>query len=180
MWGRFPDQFTVAGSRDGDYDMRKREIKSFAVALVVAALLVPPPRAGAQMSEEEAVVRVVRDLFDGMRDKDTTKIQGVFAPGATLGSAGRDSVRYSTAESFVLAIGRSTARLDERVWDWEVRIDGNLAMMWTKYDILIDGEFSHCGVDAFHLHKSSDGWRIFHLADSRRRDPGCWRYPGGS
>ena len=159
--------------------MRRRGRSGFAAIFVVAVVLCPVPRASAQMADEEAVVRVVHDLFDGMRDKDTTKIRGVFAPGATLASAGRDSVAYSTAESFVMAIGRATAHLDERVWDWEVRIDGNLAMLWTKYDILTDGNFSHCGVDAFHLHKSSAGWKIFHLADSRRWDPGCWRYPGG-
>lgn len=158
--------------------LQRRGKKGFAAIFVVAVVLCPVPKAGAQMADEEAVVRVVHDLFDGMRDRDTTKITGVFAPGATLGSAGRDNVQYSTAENFVMRIGRGTAHLDERVWDWEVRIDGNLAMLWTKYDILIDGEFSHCGVDAFHLHKSSDGWKIFHLADSRRRDPGCWRYPG--
>ena len=145
---------------------------TFAALITLSCADAPPPD-----PEAEAVVRVVHDLFDGMRSKDTTKIRGVFAPGATLGSAGTDSVQYSTAESFVLAIGRANADLDERIWDWEVRIDGNLATLWTKYDMLINGEFSHCGVDAFHLHKSSDGWRIFHLADSRRRDPGCWRFP---
>ena len=157
--------------------MQSASKRGFATVVVVAVLLCPVPRAGAQMSEEDAVVRVVHDLFDGMRDKDTSQIRGVFTPGATLGSAGRDSVGYTTADDFVMAIGRARADVDERIWDWEVRIDGNLAMLWTKYDILIDGDFSHCGVDAFFLHRSSDGWKIFHLADTRRRDD-CWTYPG--
>ena len=102
----------------------------------------------------------------------------MFGLGAPLASPGREGGRYSAGESVVMGMGGGTAHLDERVWDWEVRSDGNLAMLWTKYDILTDGNFSHCGVDAFHLHKSSAGWKIFHLADSRRWDPGCWRYPG--
>ncbi len=147
-------------------------------ALVLVALLGSAPRATAQ-TEEEAIVQVVHDLFDGMRDKDAEKIRGVFAEGARLGGLNREGVvSYTAAEDFAMRIGQSAASLDERVWDWEVRIDGNLAQVWTKYDILVNGEFSHCGIDAFQLFDTTDGWKIFHLADTRRTGPDCWRYPG--
>ncbi len=147
-------------------------------ALVLVALLGPAPRATAQ-TEEKAIVQVVHDLFDGMRDKDAEKIRGVFAEGARLGGVGREgSVTYTTAEGFAINISRMTPSIDERIWDWEVRIDGNLAQLWTKYDVLIDGDFSHCGVDAFQLLNVDREWKIIHLAYSRRTGPDCWRYPG--
>ncbi len=147
-------------------------------ALVLVALLGPAPRATAQ-TEEEAIVQVVHDLFDGMRDKDAEKIRGVFAEGARLGRVGREgSVTYTTAEGFAMNISQMTRSIDERIWDWEVRIDGNLAQLWTKYDVLIDGDFSHCGADAFQLLNVDREWKIIHLADSRRTGPDCWRYPG--
>ena len=159
--------------------MNKHFSSRLAAALLVAALLGPAPRLAAQTDKEKAVMQVVHDLFDGMREKDANKIRGVFAEGARLGGVGRDgSVNYTTAEQFAMQIGGMEASLDERIWDWEVQIDGNLAQVWTKYDILIDGNFSHCGADAFQLLNSQGEWKIAHLADSRRTGPNCWRYPG--
>ena len=159
--------------------MNKHFSSRLAAALLVAALLGPAPRLAAQTDKEKAVMQVVHDLFDGMREKDADKIRGVFAEGARLGGVGREgSVNYTTAEQFAMSIGGMEASLDERIWDWEVQIDGNLAQVWTKYDILINGNFSHCGADAFQLLHLQSEWKIVHLADSRRTGPDCWRYPG--
>jgi hypothetical protein len=46
------------------------------------------------------------------------------------------------------------------------------------YEFLRDGEFSHCGVDAFHFARMSAGWQITGLAYTVRRQ-GC-REPRGS
>lgn len=154
--------------------------KHLATAMLLFALVGYAPRIEAQLSEEEAVVQVVQDLFDGMRSADSGKLRAVFAEGATLAFAGTNGVQRSSVDGFVRQVGsRPSGSLDERIWDWQVQIDGPLASVWTKYDIVVDGNWSHCGVDAFHLHKSAEGWKIFHLADTRRRDDDCWRYPGG-
>ncbi len=159
--------------------MKKHSSSWLAAALLVAALLGPTPRLAAQADEEKVVMQVVHDLFDGMREKDANKIRGVFAEGARLGRVGRDgAVSYTAAEQFAMTIGSIEASLDERIWDWEIRIDGNVAQVWTKYDILIDSNFSHCGIDAFQLFNLDGEWRIVHLADTQRTGPDCWRYPG--
>ena len=159
--------------------MKKHFSSRFAAALLVAALLGPAPRLAAQADEEKAVMQVVHDLFDGMREKDADRIRGVFAEGARLGRVGREGgVSYTTAEQFAMMVGGMEASLDERIWDWEVRIEGNVAQVWTKYDVLIGGDFSHCGIDAFQLFDLDGAWRIVHLADTQRTGPDCWRYPG--
>jgi hypothetical protein len=48
----------------------------------------------------------------------------------------------------------------ERMWDARVLIHGRIAVLWTPYDFHRDGKFSHCGVDAFSLVKTDDGWKI--------------------
>ncbi|MDP3000701.1 MAG: hypothetical protein Q8N47_24670 [Bryobacterales bacterium] len=35
-----------------------------------------------------------------------------------------------------------------------------IAVVWTPCDIHWDRKFSHCGVDAFSLIKTSEGWKI--------------------
>ena len=160
--------------------MSKRTFQRFAPVVLVLILVGPVPRVQAQAAGEEAVVRVVHDLFDGMRQRDAAKIRGTFATGARLAgyNAERDTVRYTTADRFAMNFDRIERVVDERIWDWDVHIDGNLATMWTKYDVLLDGDFSHCGVDAFQLFHTVDGWKIFHLADTRHTGADCWRYPG--
>ena len=58
---------------------------------------------------------------------------------------------------------------DERLLEYRVQIDGNLAHVWTPYEFWFNGNFSHCGANAFTLAKTDDGWKIIHLIDSRRR-----------
>jgi hypothetical protein len=77
-------------------------------------------------------------------------------------------------EDFVATIGRIDRSIDEPLFDVEVRIDGPLATVWAEYDVYVDGEFSHCGVDAFQLANLGDGWKILNIADTRRTE-GCER-----
>jgi hypothetical protein len=123
------------------------------------------------------VLAVVRRLFDGMRAGDSAIVRTVFDVNARLVSAairdGQPYARVTTAEEFIAAVGRPhDAVWDERIWDTEVRVDGNLASVWTKYAFYLGDRFSHCGVDAFHLVRRAEGWKIVDLADMRRQE-GC-------
>ena len=39
-------------------------------------------------------------------------------------------------------------------------VHGLIATVWAPYDFWIDGKLSHCGIDAFDLIKTEDGWKI--------------------
>jgi hypothetical protein len=161
---------------------RKVTVKRRAWGLVVAwgVLLAGPEAVAAQAStadDEEAVLAVVRALFDGMREKDEALLRSVWHPDARLQSAGADEngnprVTSTEVESFVAGVLAAEPYLDERTFDEEVRVDGNLATAWTPYNIFIDGEFGHCGVDAFQMVRTAEGWRILQLTDTRTRE-GC-------
>lgn len=140
----------------------------------VAALVAqaPPPAAEAE------VMRVVGQLFDGMRAGDSTAVRAAFHPQATLMSVGvRDDVPVlqtgTTVDAFVRAVGTPHDQVwDERIWNPEVRVDGNLATAWMDYAFYLGDRLSHCGVNAFQLFRGPDGWRVIHIADTRRRE-GC-------
>lgn len=146
----------------------------------VGAALFGPRAAVAQEAEEEAVLAVVERLFDGMRAADSAAVRAVFHPDAVLigtGSpSGEAATRVSSIDGFVRAVGEATGRWDERFWGWVVEIDADLASVWTEYSFFHDGEFSHCGVDAFILAREQGEWRIVSLADTRRRE-GCEEPP---
>lgn len=134
-------------------------------------------QAGVEGPETEEVLMVVHTLFDAMRDKDEEALRGVFHPEARLvttgpGSDGVPGARSTPIPGFIESVVGSPAYLDEVLWDEEVRVSGGLATVWTPYAFYADGEFSHCGVDAFQLARTSEGWKIIQVADTRQRE-GC-------
>ena len=58
----------------------------------------------------------------------------------------------------------------------EVRTDGGIASLITRYDFHRGSEFSHCGVDAFQLVRQPTGWIVSGLAYTVRRT-GCTSPP---
>jgi hypothetical protein len=136
----------------------------------------------ARTADEEAVIEVVVQLFDGMRAGDSAVVRQTLAPQARLVATstrdGESVLRTVDLDRFVAAIGEPRDEVwDERLWDVEVRIDQNLATVWTEYAFYIGDKLSHCGVDAFQLFRSSEGWTIFQIADTRRGADTC-DFPG--
>jgi len=143
-----------------------------AVVLLYGAAL--PARA---QSTDEEVRAVIERLFDGMRAGDSTAVRSVFHRNAHMYSVGvRDGqpvLLQGSVDKFVRAVGTPHEEIwDERVWNIEVRVDGDLAAAWMDYAFYLGSNLSHCGANAFHLFRGVEGWKIIGLADTRRGD-GC-------
>src|SRR4051812_47795280 len=127
-----------------------------------------------QDSDRAAVLATVQKVFDAMRTRDTSLLFQAFdTTGRLAGVAGRGgspSVSLTTPAQFATGFLRAPAGdvWNERIFDPEVRIDGNLAQVWAYYTFHRNGTFTHCGVDAFMLLKVGGTWKITQLADSRR------------
>jgi hypothetical protein len=130
-------------------------------------------------AEEKAIAEVISLLFDGMTRSDTAMMRSAFAPGATMASVSRnksDEVvlkREESIDGFLKAIARPHPEpYYEEIWNLKISIDGDFAQAWCDFAFYVNKKFSHCGVDAFHLYKTKQGWKIFHLADTRKTS-GC-------
>ncbi|MCB9285868.1 MAG: nuclear transport factor 2 family protein [Lewinellaceae bacterium] len=142
-------------------------------------LLFLPAVAAAQTSEELAAVKApIQLLFDGMRAGDSSMVRRAFLPGARLqtaytGKDGQPHLGDEAVDDFIKAIGAPHEQTyNEQIWSYDIRIDGLLATAWTEYTFFLGDQLSHCGVNAFQLFKSSEGWKISHITDTRRRE-GC-------
>lgn len=128
-----------------------------------------------QNPDDQAVRDVVNKLFKAMELGDSTMARQVFASEVTAATIFRDKEnkvkvhRESSIDDFVKQIGSPHPTLYEETWNLTVQIDGDFAQAWCDYAFYIGHKFSHCGVDALHLVKESDGWKVFHLADTRRK-----------
>jgi hypothetical protein len=134
-------------------------------------LTVLPSRPAWGQSADREVMAVVQQLFDAMRLHDTVKMRAVLHPKARLTSAGA-TVSVETTDGWLSAVARGTEPYDERIRNPVVKVDGGLASVWVDYAFYVGERFSHCGVDAFHLVRTPEGWRIVDLADTRRKE-GC-------
>ncbi|MCB0641597.1 MAG: DUF4440 domain-containing protein [Phaeodactylibacter sp.] len=125
--------------------------------------------------ESAAVYAQIVQLFDGMREGDSTKVHAVFHSDVLLlttflNRAGEPVLHEGSLQGFLEAVGSPHDEIwDERIWETAIQVDGPLAQAWTNYAFYLGDTFSHCGVDAFQLVKTAEGWKIIQLADTRRK-----------
>lgn len=157
--------------------MKKAPIVAWCVLTLVLASGIRTP-AG---DDREAVLAVVKQLFDGMRAGDAAKLRAVFHPSAQLVSSsvkdGKTQISVEPVETFVAAVTRPHTEIyDERTRNEVVHVDGGFASVWAEYGFYRGKTFSHCGIDAFHLARTAEGWKIVSLGDTRRTEP-CEGWP---
>jgi hypothetical protein len=149
------------------------------ISLAIAFLCLSFCVNGQSSNEEASVNAVIKQLFTGMEKGDSAMVHGAFTKEVTMATVFRDKDnspmihRESTLDGFLNAVGTPHKEVwYEEIWNVKIQLDGDFAQAWCDYAFYIDHTFSHCGVDAFHLIKEKDGWKIFHLADTRRTE-GC-------
>lgn len=130
----------------------------------------------AQDFTEADARNVVDTFFEGFHKGDTTMMKSVMlkeVPTYTVYTAtdGEKRLVEGSADRLLDAIAN---RPKEQVWkeellDYAVQIDGDLAQVWTPYRFSLNGDFSHCGANAFTLVQTNEGWKIQSLIDSRRK-----------
>lgn len=127
-------------------------------------------------SEKDAVKAVIDGLFDGMRAKDSEQILAAFSENAimqTIQNKPEGTVIASNSVSdFAKNIGSIPVerQLDERLTDYVINIDANMATAWTPYQFFVNDKFSHCGVNSFQLVKIDNAWKIVYIIDTRRTE----------
>lgn len=115
-------------------------------------------------------------MFDAMRKTDSTALRATFAKGMVLNSIdkakdGSTVMITESADEFVKSVGTPHKGIyDERITFSDIKIDGELASVWAPYKFYVGDKFNHCGVDVFQLMKTTAGWKIIYIVDTRRKD----------
>ena len=146
--------------------------------LILSALLVLTfGLSGFSQSEEKAVEDVIRSLFEGMKTKNAEQVAAAFYSEGLMQTVQAkpegSTVASNAVADFVKRIATTPAEtiLDERILDYQIKVDGTMASAWTPYRFYVNGNFSHCGVNSFQLVKRADGWKIVYIIDTRRKEP---------
>lgn len=129
-----------------------------------------------QTAEQEAVKKVINNMFTAMRTSDTTLLKSTFSADMILQSVvnkkdGTTALLTEKVEGFIKQVGTPHKEIyDERIVITDVKVDGPLASVWTPYKFYVGSTFSHCGVNVFQLMKTAAGWKIIYIVDTRRKD----------
>lgn len=128
--------------------------------------------------DEKAVTDLIKQLFEGMKTGDGKLVADAFADNARLLTTGmkdgKPVTREQALEKFVEAVNNKPQDQvwDEKILGYDVKIDGNMASVWTPYEFYLGEKFLHCGVNTFQLAKTEKGWKIVQIMDTRRKE-GC-------
>ena len=142
-----------------------------------------PGRTQKQIEDRMEVLATVRDLFRALEARDLMRLEALHFPHAltTAVRTGEDSEfpTTRTLPQVLESIAAVTVPMTERIWDPEVRVDGDVASIWAPYDFYVDGSFSHCGHDAVHLVRADGRWRVLSMTYTVAEPPDCRLHPDG-
>jgi len=129
----------------------------------------------AQNAGETAVQETINRFFEGYHSRDTTVMRSTLQAGAILQSIGaltdgKPVLHNEAIEGFLEKVASipDTVQLEERLLDYRIQIDGNMASAWTPYEFYLRNAFHHCGVNSFQLFNDGSAWKIIYIVDTRR------------
>jgi len=127
--------------------------------------------------ESMKVKKSIDTFFEGLHKGDTAIIKKVLYKDVGLQTSGfnkegKSILRSQEMESFLNAVAGKDPNdvWEEKLLNYEIMVDDNLASAWTPYEFYRNGTFSHCGTNSFQLFKNDGHWEIIFLIDTRRTD----------
>jgi hypothetical protein len=159
-------------------------IRSWMCALASFVAATAPFRSAVAQSggDENAVVVAVADsALASISRLDFKAVAALMLDESMMMSAGMRNGVMSYRAQTKRQVGEATpsGTITERGFSPIVHVSGPLAVVWNPYDIYVNGQWSHCGVDSFTMLKVDGRWRISSLQYSVEQPPACAKHPHG-
>lgn len=129
----------------------------------------------AQQKELELVKNTISTMFLGMKNGDSVLVKSCFTDSAILQTISNKNniveIKNENISKFLQTISSLPKGFaDERISFKNIKIDNDLASVWTPYQFFANGKFSHCGVNSFQLVRLKGLWKIQYIIDTRRKE----------
>jgi hypothetical protein len=137
----------------------------------------PQSQSSARTAEEREVLATIDRFFAAVHDKDrATMLASVIpeglATGVRMGEGPQPFMRSWHWATYIENQTGSPQRFVERLFGPEIKVEGEVAMVWARYELLVDGSFDHCGVDHFDLVRRDGKWLVYNLTWTNQKS-GC-------
>ena len=129
-----------------------------------------------QKTQEKAIKKVISTFFDGLHKGDSTLMattlhKDIKIQTTTNNREGSSVLKTETKAQLLAGIAnkKPADKYFEKLLSYDIKIDGNLASVWTPYEFFYNDIFSHCGANSFQMYNNNGKWEIIFLVDMRRR-----------
>jgi hypothetical protein len=167
---------------------RRRACSGCCCLLVVAAALVLPASVAAQptrkpadlppaqRAEATALLASIAAVFDAFASGDAAAMLRHVHPNGRVTASGTrgdgaSSLRQQSWTEFADRV-RPDRAFKETISDPVIDIDDDIAMVWARFVVRVDGKIANCGVDHFDLVREKGTWKVMNLTFSSRTT-GC-------
>jgi hypothetical protein len=147
-------------------------IITFLIAIIFSLTLTSQERT----AKEKDIKKVIATFFDGLHKGDstimkTTLHKDIKIQTTATNKKGEKTLKTETKSDLLTSVAnKNEAHIyNEKLLSFDIKIDGNLASVWTPYEFYFNGTFSHCGANSFQLFNNNGKWEIIYLVDMRRR-----------
>jgi len=144
--------------------------------LLVLSVTTTIAKAQDQAAEKQAIKKVIETFFEGLHKGDSTVMKSTMHNTIKIQTTatnreGKKMLKTETKQQVLTNIANKKPQDTylEKLLSYTIKVDGNLASVWTPYEFYYNGNFSHCGANSFQLFNNNGNWEIVYLVDMRRR-----------
>lgn len=130
-----------------------------------------------EKNEQQEVKKVIETFFIGLHKGDSTIMKSTLHKDIKIQTTftNREGLKNLNTQSRQALLTSVANKKPENVYlekllSYDIKIDGNLASVWTPYEFYLNDNFSHCGANSFQLFNNNGKWQIIYIIDMRRRD----------
>lgn len=135
----------------------------------------------AQSDTHSLVKSKVDSFFIAMSTGDSVWMENNLLPDIQLTSieSGKDKNEILSRSNFINVVASfkgKDIKIQEKLFNYNIRIDANLAIVESDYKLFVNDYFVHCGLDVFCLNYTNTGWKILSVYDTRKMQD-CYSDP---
>lgn len=140
--------------------LRRAQLTCCTIAVAIAS----SSNAIEAQTPRDAVLATVQEFFRSMEANDAAAAARILTSDgfsyATRKLGDSVTVRSRSFQSHLDRLRAAGDVVRERMWNPVVQVHETVGMVWTPYDLYVNGTFSHCGIDVFTLVREREGWKI--------------------
>jgi hypothetical protein len=129
-----------------------------------------------QQIDSVQIAEIIQDVFDGMRESDTSKMapymySDVKMQSLSVDENGNEISQLNGASGWLNAVAQNKGAIwNEQIDNLRIKSDGAVATAWMEYKFYLGDDLSHCGINSFQFIKINEKWKIIYIIDSRRQN----------
>ena len=123
------------------------------------------PQSNPDATASKDAQATVEHLFALMTAHKPNDIIALHTPEAQLAAHitardGKTRTENLSREGFAKFFETKRAEIAEKMYAPQTRVFGDLAVVYGRYFFTVNGKLAHCGMNAFHLSRTAEGWRL--------------------